>query len=131
MKYRTKLFLMLILVIGLISCSKEETKDILEGEWSLVRASGTIAGITVDYNRGDIIWDFGKNLKIESGDHGKVEISLPPGVYSYTVEKGKDGDELFINKNIYALVQKITKDSLTLTQNNLWSDGVDLVLVRN
>ena len=124
-----KVFVYLVLMVSLMSCCKEETKDGLEGKWFLVNATGGIAGISQNYPKGDIFWTFesGK-VKIINNYKGQWNVSPPTMEKDYKIVPTIEGNELHLD-NEYFVNFQISKDSLLLNQRQ-FADGFGFVLVR-
>ena len=124
-----KVFVYLVLMVSLMSCCKEETKDGLEGKWFLVNATGGIAGISQNYAKGDISWTFenGK-VKIINNYKGQWNVSPPTMEKDYKIVPTIEGNELHLD-NEYFVNFQISKDSLLLNQLQ-FADGFGFVLVR-
>lgn len=117
------------LIVGMVSCCKEETKDGLEGKWFLVKATGGIAGISQDYPQGDIYWTFeDSKVKIVNNYKGQWNVSPQSMEKDYKIVPTVEGNELHLDNDYFVNFQ-ISKDTLLFNQLQ-FADGFGFVLVR-
>ncbi len=70
----------------------------IEGLWNVDTISGRIAGITENFNEGDIIWNFEqatRTLTIDVADG--IEPPLVPGMFTYDILQSDGRSFLLIN----------------------------------
>ena len=122
MKKITIIFLSLVLA----SCSIESDLQIptqTTAKWSLIEASGGIAGTSTSYERDQINWTFNEidgTLIVEHNTAGISE-ALDPGTYNFSVRNIANDDFLFIDDFEYGSIT-ITGSRFSINQN-IASDG--------
>jgi len=113
-----------------LGCHKEDTQDGIDGQWSMVQASGGIAGFNQAYPKGKIIWKFEDNkISISNMYEGQLNFSFPTGNYNFQIVDEKDKSVLQINNDSYGKIV-ISNDSLTIDQSPFISDGFFYTFVR-
>ena len=79
--------------LALFSCTDDDDTTYVPNasiinEWTLVKATGTIAGITHDFTNGTIIWKFNPNNTVtvtNNNTNENLQSGFPTGTYNYTV----------------------------------------------
>lgn len=67
---RLSLALLFAGALSLASCSGDDTKDTtpdntpVTGTWSLVKVTGSIAGVTHEFEQGEVTWKFEENIEM-------------------------------------------------------------------
>lgn len=104
----SKLSLLIILgFVLLTSCTSDDDSgkvETIDGVWNLKNAMGGLPGVDLDYNEGDVKWEFNlvdKTLTVEN----KILTNGPKNIYSgidsgtYPIKIEKDGEKetLFVN----------------------------------
>lgn len=87
--------LILASLFALYGCSDQQntnTNEIpnLENKWTLIKTTGTIAGITHEFSTGTIIWVFKPNNTVQitnNNTNPNLQSGFPSGVYSYHVSE--------------------------------------------
>ncbi|WP_157504845.1 hypothetical protein [Flavobacterium tegetincola] len=86
---KTAYHLLLTMIIFIINSRSIDDDPIIEpkiyGAWHLVEVSGTIAGITHEFEYGTIIWDFAAgNIVVENNNlNNDLLYKLETGTYPY------------------------------------------------
>ena len=123
-------FLGLFLTL-LSGCCKEETQNGLEGKWFLINASGGIAGISQDYPKGQIIWNFDDDdqLHITNNYTGNWNVSFPSQDLSYQIKETIEGDELILDNEYFGNILLQMEDTLLISQAQ-FADGFGFLFVK-
>ena len=119
--------LILVLTIGFslfTSCSNDDDSievETISGIWNLKNVSGGLLGVNIDYNQGDVKWEFNLNtnkLTVENNilTTGPEDIyaGLESGTYDIKISQNGATQTLFIDN--------IERGNLTLLNNNLKID---------
>ena len=91
MKNFILLGLLALLPIG--SCSDNDNtnyvpNDTIINEWTVLKSSGTIAGITHEFPNGTILWKFQENNTVtivNNNTNNNLQSAFPSSTYSYSV----------------------------------------------
>lgn len=102
--------LALYILIGfglLTSCKNDDVsthEETISGIWNLKNVSGGLQGINIDYNEGEVQWNFNpsnKTLIVENNiiTTGPEDIyaGLDSGTYNYEIQQDAETQTLFIN----------------------------------
>jgi hypothetical protein len=127
-------FLTLTILLALVSCKKsniEEMPTITKGTpFSMVMASGGIAGNKFVIPKGEVTWDLDVNtLKVVNNSNQNIPIALATGIYNYKYQTINMTDYIVVD-NIPEkwIVEKNTGDSLIL--NDGYADGFSYTFIR-
>lgn len=122
------------LLLSLTSCdiNDDSTPTALKGNWTLVKVSGTIAGIENNYPSGKIKWFFGSSkVTVTNTDTEHDYDVFESGKYNYYLKSSEIGadctETININKTDMGCYY-VNGNELYITQ--LASDGVLLKLVK-
>ena len=122
----TILLLVCILGLGVVtSCNNDDDntdqQESLDGTWNLTNVRGSLLGVDLDYNRGEVIWNFIQDentLVVENNimTTGPEDIysGLDSGTYVYNIQVIDDLDVLFVENREMGFV--------VLSNNNLKID---------
>jgi len=110
-----KVTLLLLCFVILISCKEDDTLS-TNNTWNLMNLSGGLAGVNIDYTKGEIIWTFNEQnstliVKINTPE---LLIGIDKGTYSYSIEN--------IDGISYLNINNIEMGSFTIFQNQLIID---------
>lgn len=98
--------IMTLSLVFFMSCSDDDSiqSDTINGVWNLKNISGEFTGIDIDYNQGDVTWDFNlenNTLIVENNiiTNGPEDIyaGLDSGTYEIRIENGEGIETLFID----------------------------------
>ena len=103
----TILLLVCILGLGVVtSCNNDDDntdqQESLDGTWNLTNVRGSLLGVDLDYNEGEVIWNFNQDniLVVENNimTTGPEDIysGLDSGTYAYNIQVIDDLDVLFV-----------------------------------
>ena len=119
-----------MILLSMIACNKDDKDAVLEGKWSMVNATGGIAGFNQNYPKGQILWTFdGGVLSIENKYIGQLNFSYPTGTYRYLELNPSNVRTLYINDQQFGDV-KISSDSLVIDQASFLADGFRYLFIR-
>ncbi|RZK08031.1 MAG: hypothetical protein EOO46_14355 [Flavobacterium sp.] len=92
-----KSLLSLFSLLLFLSCSDDDNviapTETLTGNWTLITASGTIAGTTDEFPHGRIVWKFNTNNTVtivNNNTDESLQSGLPSGTYPYTVSNNSE-----------------------------------------
>lgn len=135
---KTPQLLLLTMILFLTnSCSVDDDPMVehkIYGAWNLVEVSGTIAGITHEFEYGTIIWDFASsNIVVENNnlDNDLID-KFETGTYSYLINTLPELESdclqtiAFSTDDINCL--QYDYDTMFITQNV--ADGITLKFIR-
>ena len=85
--------LSLVFIMGFFSCSDNDDKSYTPNEsiihsWTLIKSTGTIAGITHEFPYGTIVWTFNSNNTVTIENNNATEnlqSGMPSGTYSFVI----------------------------------------------
>ena len=118
-----------MMVLSFISCNKDND-SLLEDKWSMINATGGIAGFNQNYPVGQINWTFDDGtLKIENKYTGQFNFSFPTGKYTYQEINLSNISTLYINDQQFGDI-KISNNSLTIDQSSFMADGFMYTFIR-
>jgi hypothetical protein len=127
-------FLTLTILLALVSCKKsnlEEMPPITQGTpFSMVIASGGIAGNKFVIPKGEVTWDLDVNtLKVVNNSNQNIPTALASGNYNFKFQTINKVDYIIID-NIPEkwIVEKNTSDCLVLDDGN--ADGFSYTFVK-
>jgi hypothetical protein len=127
MKTYISIFSMMLLL--LISCNKDDDL-LIEGKWSMINATGGIAGVNQNFPEGQINWTFDNGtLKIENKYTGQFNVSFPTGTYTYQEINLSNISTLYINDQQFGDFI-ISKESLVIDQSSFMADGFRYTFIR-
>lgn len=109
--------------------NRQSVLDGIKGEWSLVNINGGLAGFDINFEVGQIVWDFlDTKVKIENNSNTEDQFSgFESGTYSYSVETSGDVESVTINdQNLGSAV--IVDNELRIDQRAV--DGFQYILQR-
>ncbi|MDN5213521.1 hypothetical protein QQ020_15730 [Fulvivirgaceae bacterium BMA12] len=129
---RNFLILALLFFAGFIAgCENDEdiTPDQqLNGSWHLTNVSGGLAGVNIDYKKGEVKWDFDPksgNLTIENliDSTGPEDIyaGLDSGTYPYEIRQEGDAQVLYIDNSERGILTIV--DNTLKIDDGLIADG--------
>ncbi|TYA89165.1 hypothetical protein [Seonamhaeicola marinus] len=129
-----------ILIIGVFfllisSCSLEndnsnEPTQITLKHWNLINVSGGVAGVDVDFNVGDIIWNydqFNNLLYVENSNTDDTLIDgLDTGTYDFYLIESNSKVYTILDVNEFGEIYTSETDTtiLTINQNNLSTGSI-------
>jgi len=130
----------MLLAIVFVSCSLDSELQTVNTpvnpNWSLIEASGGVAGTTTDFQANQITWtfdEFNGSLEVVHNTSG-VSAALDPGTYDYRIENSANADFLFINNVEYGAitinVNRFTIDQNTTSDGSSVSDKFEYVFTR-
>lgn len=89
MKY-LQFYMVIFLLIS--NCSSKPEINELDGKWHLQNVSGGFAGVNIDFEKGQVIWDFQSEKNsfritenFENDDPNQNYTPLKPGQYNYEI----------------------------------------------
>ncbi len=127
---KTYIAVLSMMIIVLLSCNKDDNTGIIEGRWSMINATGGIAGFNQNYPKGQILWTFdGGALGIENKYTGQFNFSYPTGTYRYLELNPSNIRTLYINDQQFGDI-KISNDSLFIDQASFIADGFRYLFIR-
>lgn len=128
------LYLLLFSVFNFSACDDidDEANNTLKGTWSLVKVSGTIAGIENNYLTGKIKWTFGEtNVNVVNNDTEHEYDVFETGTYPYALQHAEVGadctETITINEVDLGCYYTYNNE---LYINQLANDGVLLKLTK-
>ena len=83
----------LFALIALFGCSDDDNANVdpntnIISEWTLLKTTGTIAGITHEFPNGMIVWKFDQNNTVtitNNNTEENLQSGFPSGTYNYTI----------------------------------------------
>lgn len=127
-------YALFFLLFNLTSCdiNDDNTPTSLKGNWTLVKVSGTIAGIENSYPAGKIKWNFGNSkVTVINTDNEYDYDVFESGNYDYSLKNSEIGadctETININKTDMGCYY-VNGNELYITQ--VASDGVLLKLIK-
>lgn len=129
-------FLRLLLAIVVSACSSDSSSNhasIVDGQWKLVRVTGSFAGVSSDFASGEISWTFNPTTQMvtvvnHNTDDTKIDI-FETGVYNYQIVAGENPQicsQIIKIDNIEMGCFEIIDGNLILNQD--FADGYTLTL---
>lgn len=120
------IFISVFLILFATSCSLDDNGDnvseVTVTHWNLINVTGGIAGVDIDYEIGDITWDFdeiNRQVLVKNSIGTASESSLPSGIYTYFVIQHENSLYITIDGEEYGELTRSFDDfSLTINQNN-------------
>jgi len=128
-----KLCLLMILSLMLFtSCSNDDDSnqtDTLNGIWNLKNVRGGFIGVDIDFNQGEVKWDFNlenNTLIVENNimTTGPEDIytGLDSGIYEIRIEENEDIESIFID-DVERGIIILLDDNLKIDDSFFTSDG--------
>ncbi|MGQ2984253.1 hypothetical protein [Flavobacterium sp.] len=137
---RITFLLLLLPALCLTSCNDDDTTPDMESPelaatWKLVNVSGSIAGVSYDFEPGTIKWTFnmdGTVNVINNNTNENAEEFFGSGTYDFHFEANEATPEmcthsLFV-ENLELGCQDVTETQLIISQ--VWADGYQLTFVK-
>ncbi|AXO79974.1 hypothetical protein DZC78_06095 [Olleya aquimaris] len=116
--------LMVLSLVFLTSCNNDDDStqpETLNGIWNLSKVWGGLQGINIDYNQGEVKWDFNLNNNTLTVENNLVTTGpeyiyagLESGTYDIEIIQSGETETLYIDNN--------ERGVLILTENNLKID---------
>jgi hypothetical protein len=112
----------LLVTITLFNCTLENNNNdntTQGGKWSLVNASGGIAGENTNLEKDQITWvfdEFNNTIIVEENVEG-LSYALPEGTYSYSIQNINNADFLFVDGDEYGDII-VGRNTFTIDQNS-------------
>jgi hypothetical protein len=128
-----KLSLLIILsLVFFTNCNNDDDSnqtETLSGIWNLKNVSGGLQGINMDYNQGEVEWNFNldtNTLTVENNiiTTGPEDIyaGLDSGTYNFQVEQNGETETLFINNSERGVIILLSSTNLKI-DDGLAADG--------
>lgn len=118
----------LVVLLAVIGCSdnddnnKNIIKD-LNGKWTLLTASGTIAGVTHEFTNGTIVWEFSANntlTVINNNTNNNLQSGIASGIYNYSITENGTSEnctfKITINQNELGCIV-VNDNQMNIDQN--------------
>ncbi len=128
MKIGKFVFLVMSIVLFTNCSNNDESSETitLNGIWNLKNVSGGLLGINVDYDPGEVTWNFNLENNILTVENNitttgpeDIYAGLDSGTYSFQVQQNGDTEVLYINNSVRGVIVLLSENQLTL------DDGVD------
>ncbi len=113
MKTLSKLFMALVL-LSAFTCNKDVyplDNISLSGNWNMKNVSGGLIGLDLDYNIGDVIWNFNTNTSqlsvtnnILTNGPKSIYAKFQTGTYSYYIDTLNTSLELYVDSSSVGLI---------------------------
>jgi len=116
----------ILLSFVLVSCSIDSDSQPptqTNAKWSLIQATGGLAGTNTTYQRNQINWTFNEidgTLIVEHNTTG-ISGALDPGTYDYTIQNIANDDFLFVDTIEYGSIS--VSGNRFLIDQSITSDG--------
>ncbi len=119
-------FAIILLSLVLVSCSIEsdlQPPTQTSAKWSLIQATGGLAGSNTTYQQNQINWTFNEvnGTLIHEHNTAGVADALDPGTYDYSIQNIANDDFLFIDNVEYGSI--IVTGNRFIINQNIASDG--------
>jgi hypothetical protein len=129
--YRTKFYIMkttlyrivfVFIILSSLSCSSDDAIQVpdLTGAWTLIRVSGGILDVNIEFETSEVVWNFDTEKEevfiqnTVSENDGRIAYSgLPGGRYKYELRKLEDALILFIDNTQVGII-RVQDDSLRI-----------------
>ncbi|MBK8517682.1 MAG: hypothetical protein IPL55_15785 [Saprospiraceae bacterium] len=119
-----------MIFLTLIACHKDEESNGLQGSWSMINATGGIAGFNQNYPKGQIVWKFDDgDLAITNNYNGQLNFSYLTGNHHYFEIIPAKQTVLYIDEHQFGDIS-ISNDTLVIDQSSSISDGFLFTFVR-
>lgn len=113
MKFTKLSFLIILSLFLFINCSEDGSNPTktLNGIRHLKNVSGGLVGIDIDYQRGDVQWNFNlekhtlivENNLVNAGPEA-IHAGLENGIYNFQIEREGDIKTLIINDGVRGVI---------------------------
>ena len=117
-------------VVLFTNCSNNDDSSetiTLNGVWNMKNVSGGLIGIDIDYEPGEVTWNFNvannslivQNNITTTGPED-VYAGLDSGTYSFQVQQNGDTEVLYVNDAVRGVIVVLSENKLTI------DDGLDV-----
>lgn len=125
----------LVFIMTFFSCSDNDDKSYTPNEsiihsWTLIKSSGTIAGITHEFPYGTIVWTFNIDNTVTIKNNNTTEnlqSGMPSGTYSFVINPNQTSasceKKITINTNEEFLCLAIADTQMDINQGV--ADGIN------
>lgn len=137
---RTTLLLLLLSSFHFTSCNDDDTTtnddpQIAEEQWKLINVSGSIAGVSHDFEPGTITWTFNENntvTVVNNNTDENAEDFFESGTYDFHYETNNDAPDMcaqtfFVDDTELGC---LTETATELEFSQVWADGYHLTFVK-
>ncbi len=131
MKSRILLFVVLVSLIGVSSCKKNDpgtSPNTYYGAWQLKNVSGGLMGINLNYTTGEVIWSFDENTSkltvinnIISTGSKSIFARLATGTYTFSISKNGKRKNLFVDNVDFGTIH--VNNGVLLLDEGVAADG--------
>lgn len=132
MKSKILTLIVILSIVLFTNCSNDDDSnqtETINGIWNLKNVSGGLQGINIDYNEGDVKWDFNlenNTLVVENNilTTGPEDIyaGLDSGTYTIKIEKNGETETLFVEDTKRGVL--ILLNTNLKIDDNLAADGL-------
>lgn len=126
-----KLGLVTLSLVLFTNCNKDDDStqaEILNGVWNLNKVWGGLQGINIDYNEGEVKWEFNLNNNtltvvnnIMTTGPEDIYAGLESGTYNIQIKQSGESEKLYIDNNERGVIM-ITENNLKI-DDGLAADG--------